>query len=83
VYFVAQDLVSRHRLRRGQQFPEQTKQAVRGWASAFGEDERAEWSSFRFVETVLAPAAEAEAIVARGMTLDEARAFLATALEGR
>ena len=80
VYFVAQTLASSRHLRRGQQFPEQTKQAVRGWASSYNESEHAEWASFRFVDTVLAPAAEAEAIVARGMTRDEAVAYLAAVL---
>jgi hypothetical protein len=81
VYFVAKDLhTPRHRLTRGTLWPEQTKSAIRQWASTFGEDERAEWHTFRFVETVLAPPAEAEAIVAKGMTIDEARQYLAALL---
>jgi len=82
VFFVARDLPGRHRLRRGQLWPSQCRADIRGWASSYGEDERAEWSSFRFVDVVLAPPAEAEAIVARGMTRDEAVAYLAAVLEG-
>ena len=80
VFFVAKDLPGRHRLRRGQLWPSQCRADIRPWASAFNESEHAEWSSLRFVETVLAPAAEAETICARGMNRDEAVAYLAAVL---
>src|SRR5262249_23897503 len=82
VYFVARDLHGRQRLRRGQQFPSQCKQDVRPWASAFGESESTPFHEFRFVEVLLARADLAQEIVSRGLSLDEAVAFLAANLEG-
>src|SRR5262249_14275930 len=83
VYFVGRDLVTKRvSLRRGQLWPSQTKSDIRLWASAFGEDERAAWHTFRFVETLDVPTQHVDAIISRGMTRDEAVAYLAATVEG-
>jgi hypothetical protein len=77
IHFVARDLASkRHTLRKGQPWPSQVKADIRMWASVFHESDRKPWSEFTFVVTLLVPVGHVDAILAKGYSLDEARAYL-------
>jgi hypothetical protein len=79
VYFVKQDLKgARHRLRKGELWPWQDKQAIRAWSESYGlPDDRRAFHLLPFVEVLVAPDLPvADAIVAKGMTIDETRKFL-------
>jgi hypothetical protein len=77
IFFVARALrTARTRLEKGQQWPRQSRQEIRAWASAFALDESAPWDELSHVVTLLADAGDAQYIIEKGLDLDAARAFL-------
>jgi hypothetical protein len=86
VYYIARDLVTpRATLVRGQLWEHQNKAMIRGWSESYGvPDDGRPWHELDFVQTVIAPTWEvADAIVAQGLTYDQARAHVDRWLEER